>query len=502
MDLLSWIPRTSPIGKLINGDPAGKDDDPAYAGLNENQIRLLKGARRADAYAEDTNRVPLAQERLRAEWAAEEKAREAQIARTIATGNQLAPEDIDFAAKRGMNIPAQYLGPQSSAPLNPDQQQIIGAAQKYLAPGGPAKLTPERIQYGAKYGEVSDLTGLYNASKPSLTNVNGVMVDTSNAANAERYIPNVGEGRRYNPETGTIETIGGYDDARARSEGRVAGATEGARQAATLQYAGAITGAQEGAKAQYDLVDVTLGDGTTIKLPRSVVLSGQTVQTPDGASQVPFMASRSPVAEGTDQGFIAANNRRIEAAQAGAQSAGTIKQNALLLRSLGDNIQGGNFAPLKGAGASLLKSLGVVGEDSQLASYAADVNLFGKIAGQQVLANIKQFGSNPTEGERKFAMELGQTVTDPQAVTGAVSAMSIAGANKAQDYWQFVQNYKGDPRKLDDEYKKASPYGRYGIFADPEMQSEVVRMGGKVQRNPKTGEIRIVLPDGSIVGAN
>lgn len=141
---MDWINRTSMLGKIVYGDPSGKDDDPAYEGLNDNQKTIMRRARYADAYGRDTGRFTAHEMQVREALTAKQQAEADALLRQAAVGVTLTPEQIDTVAKSGRTVPPQFLGPQASpgVVLNPAQETLIGAIKNYAAPT--SQYTPTR----------------------------------------------------------------------------------------------------------------------------------------------------------------------------------------------------------------------------------------------------------------------------------------------------------------------------------------------------------------------
>lgn len=177
---------------------------------------------------------------------------------------------------------------------------------------------------------------------------------------------------------------------------------EGAQNVAA-GMAGAVTGAQEQAKASWDLVTVPIG-GRTVMLPRAVAAPLLTRQF-GGQADLPndFGRTRAPEDAAAAQALAVARANAqgdVEAGRTARRAAIPAQVDALdnMERLLPDVISGfGADARLQAA-----RMLAATGNEDAKRKVAATETFINQ--GRILVANIiKTFGSNPTEGERKFA---------------------------------------------------------------------------------------------------
>lgn len=120
--------------------------------------------------------------------------------------------------------------------------------------GGIANMSLDKLAKFKLMG--ADLTDIYKLSRPNLTNVNGTLVDSTDPANANRYVADPTKGFGFNPATNSVSVLPGFLKANADIEG---GKAE----------------VQEAAKAKYDPFTFTpKGASNPVLTTRGAVVSG------------------------------------------------------------------------------------------------------------------------------------------------------------------------------------------------------------------------------------
>lgn len=227
----------------------------------------------------------------------------------------------------------------------------------------------------------------------NLSNVNGHMIDTQDPGNANRFVPQVGEGQRLlydsqgNP---VIQNIDGYTQAIGGRERAVSDA----RNASTASYAGvtaeASAAGQGRGAAPYALETITGPDGSPITTSRAQILQGGPIYGQSPAEQAYAVDSAKNQAEQED--------RREERASAAVRMLPTLDRMEQLL----PEVIAGVGADWRQTGARVLGSLG----NREAAARASATEVFQNEARQVVAQIIGTFGANPTEGERKYAEQM------------------------------------------------------------------------------------------------
>lgn len=211
----------------------------------------------------------------------------------------------------------------------------------------------------------------------NLQNVNGSMVDTQDPRNANRFVPDVGEGQ---------ELV--YDQNGQPMVRNI----QGSVQAGAYREA-ANTGAREAATAPYRFVNVPTPNGAPATMSVQAA-AGQTFmgQAPADAAAANTYATTNAVNQAE-----AAETRRV----AGSAASRMIPTLYSMEQRLPDVIAG------LGSGYRRLGNqvLGAMGNDDAQARVTA-TETFENEARQIVTQIIRSFGTNPTEGERRYAEQM------------------------------------------------------------------------------------------------
>ena len=114
--------------------------------------------------------------------------------------------------------------------------------------------------------------------------------------------------------------------------------------------------------------------------------------------------------------------------------------------SLADSINGTKFTNLTSEAAGYLRALPWVGD--KFDSYVADVSLFNRDRANMVLRGLSNVKGNANESENRVVSQASVSVTDPKVATKYVAALEMAAADKDLARQNFVENFKGDPGKI------------------------------------------------------
>lgn len=309
--------------------------------------------------------------------ATQEAARKAEALRKLQ--QFLSPQSAAAGAQVNPNAPLGAAGPSTSVPSLRDAAPALMAAQQAGIPIGDYislldKAGPNvEVSGGVAYDPRNTAPGTRIGT--NLTNNNGFMVDAQNPANANQYFPDLEPGQRprydQNGQIIGVEAIPGAIDTVAAREG-------------------AISGARSAAQAPYQFLSSTDASGRPILTAASNVAGG----TLAGVDPV-AMDSRSRQASAADASLVELR----DAVQAGRGQLDTITN----LRQLLPDIIEGPGANLRLQAARLLAASGNESARRQVTA----TETFQNQARYVVKDLIRAFGANPTEGERKYAEQMG-----------------------------------------------------------------------------------------------
>lgn len=226
---------------------------------------------------------------------------------------------------------------------------------------------------------------------PKLTNVNGLMIDENNPENEERFIPQFDKGQEpLRDSAGRIVAVRNMD---------------GSIQAAA-DMAGAVAGAQERAKAGFDVIEVPQADGTMRTVTRGQAVAGLTGQGGAPAGGAPAgggfgMRPSTAQTKGAETLAVGQANRQLEEPVKEAARASQLSALDEMEALLPDVVAGfGADARIQ-----LDRAKAAAGDKDAQRRVAATQTYLNQ--GRVLVAQIiKTFGSNPTEGERKFTEQM------------------------------------------------------------------------------------------------
>lgn len=259
-------------------------------------------------------------------------------------------------------------------------------------------LTPDLLAAQAAGVDISDYVSLLDKAGPNiqvangvaydtrgtapgsrvgvdLTNVNGTLIDTQNAANANRFVPEVGEGQELVYDANgrpMIRNIAGSVDARAIQEA-------------------AVSGARSAAQAPYQFVQTEGPNGEKITAAASQ-LAGGMVRGQGTADRV--------LAQGRATNQIATEQAQNEQARTDRGNLPVLEEALTLLPNV-----------ITGAGANARlqfdRAKAALG-DQEAAQRVAATETFQSTTGRAVLAVARQLGSGSgiTNADREFAQKI------------------------------------------------------------------------------------------------
>lgn len=153
--------------------------------------------------------------------------------------------------------------------------------------------------------------------------------------------------------------------------------------------------------------------------------------------------------------------------------------------SLADSINGTKFTNLTSEAAGYLRALPWVGD--KFDSYVADVSLFNRDRANMVLRGLSNVKGNANESENRVVSQASVSVTDPKISTKYIAALEMAAADKDVARQNFVENFKGDPGKIQTAWASSPDNPR--IYNHPKVDQFLTE---QIQANPA----KPVLPAG------
>jgi hypothetical protein len=247
-------------------------------------------------------------------------------------------------------------------------------------------------------------------------NINGFLRDVNDPNNVNQYIPDLSPGEEpvYGPN-GNIVGVRNIDGS-IEALGQRTRATSDAQNASRASYAGVEAAAAASGRAPFEVERVVGPNGETITIPRSELLAagGMRGQTP----------AEAIVAEGTATNQVAAaetNRARASAAMRVLPTLDTME------RLLPDVITGFN------ADLELQTARATAGINPTARRRATATQTFQNEARQVVAGILPMFGTNPTEGERRYAEQMsGADVSyTPDALQEGINLARARAAREA-----------------------------------------------------------------------
>lgn len=355
------------------------------------------------------------------------------------------------------SLPAPQGPPAAPAPMSAAPQEMPPAPQAMPAASAPAQNplgpTPQEIaliRQAAQSGDPGQLAWAqqtwgeiqmrmatppeiniaiapdgtpYNTNDPTtlgqrfrrVENINGFLRDLNDPNNVGTYLPDLqpGEEPVYGPNgnivgvrniDGSIEALG----ARER-------ATADAANASRASYAGVTAGAEAAARAPYQFVNVPSPTGAPTTMSAATA-AGQVFQGQSPAEAV--------IAEGTARNQVAAAETQRARASAAMRVLPTLDKMEELLPDVISGIT---------ADIELQTARATAGINPTARRRATATQTFQNEARQVVAGILPMFGTNPTEGERKYAEQMsGADVSyTPEALQEGINLARARAAREA-----------------------------------------------------------------------
>lgn len=263
----------------------------------------------------------------------------------------------------------------------------------------------------------------YNTNDPStlnrrfrnVENINGFLVDTNDPNAVGAYRPDLepGEEPVYD-RSGNIVGVRNLSGA-IQARGERGRADADAQNASRASYAGAIAGNEAAARAPYQFVNVQSPTGAPITMSAASAAGGVF------QGQTPADAIR---AEGAARGEVEAETSRRTRASAALRVLPTLDN---MERLLPDVIAG------YGADQRLDLARATAGVNADARRRAAATQTFQNEARQVVSGILPMFGTNPTEGERKYAEQMSGADVNytPEALQEGINLARARAAREA-----------------------------------------------------------------------
>jgi hypothetical protein len=261
---------------------------------------------------------------------------------TASPATDPASVDQQLLAAGKVGIPSEAFGGpniQQSPGHVPSAEEFAPTAARAVAMGAdPSKFlemikaAEPSIQYvNGVAVDMHDRNSIGKRVGVNLSNVNNRMVDTQNPDNANLTVPQVDKGQVVNYDARGVPI--GVANLPGNAE-------------AQAQVAGSVTGAQERNKAAYDLVDVPMPNGSTIKMPRLRAVNSLTGAAPGGPGATGGLGvSQAPGDKAYDEDAGKAEAGRFQSyVNAGTQAPAKIAQYQQIDKLLGD-FEGGRLGP-------------------------------------------------------------------------------------------------------------------------------------------------------------
>ena len=367
------------------------------------------------------------------------------------------PNTLDDALLSGP-LPMPQGAAAAAAPMAAAPQVMPAAPQAMAAPSAPAQNlrgpTPQEIaliQQAAQSGDPGQLAWAeqtwgeiqmrmatppeidiavapdgttYNRLDPAsinrrfarVENINGFLRDVNDPNNVNQYIPDLSPGEEpvYGPN-GNIVGVRNIDGS-IEALGQRTRATSDAQNASRASYAGVEAAAAASGRAPFEVERVVGPNGETITIPRSDLLAAGGMR-----GQAPAEAI---VAEETARYQVAAAETNRARASAAMRVLPTLDKMEELLP---DVITGFN------ADLELQTARATAGINPTARRRATATQTFQNEARQVVAGILPMFGTNPTEGERKYAEQMsGADVSyTPEALQEGINLARARAAREA-----------------------------------------------------------------------
>lgn len=267
--------------------------------------------------------------------------------------------------------------------------------------------------------------------------------------------------------------------------------------------AATVAGAQASAKTPYELTEVKLADGRTIKVPVSYLTdqnpqAPQTTQPGQQPGQVPqqrinpFGQGQTTTGEERQKGIAKSSNEYVD--QLRSSASGAIEQNRML-DELDKSLQSftpGKAAALRKAVAQWKVQIGIASDEDKTIASSAETG--DKITGQLVSNALRRLSARPSQME--FQIFKDQYVPNlqmtPQGAQQVIQFMRQVNNLDAQKYEQFNQWKRSQPqdvdyRDFDLTWNRTAPFlplGAPSSFPQPNLIKDAVNSGTQQAPQP------------------
>jgi hypothetical protein len=387
---------------------------------------------------------------------------------------------IDEAAMRNPNIPRVF-----------DASAFARNIAPVLAGGSP-KTALEIAQMAAPVSgeggiQTNRFTGQITGSLPVLKDDTQTQFDTSTG----RFGMQPVEGALSTRAQLTLPTLAQGEtfvfDANRNPVGimNAAGAVQ-----ALKERVGAETTAEEAAKSEFDLVDVTMPDGSVERITRAeaIRMRGGDPNQPQGTGRV--VSQLSPAQRAVQDEF----QETLKGARTGFETArrrsGTIEQ----LRNALNNpdFDTGAFTPQRASLTNALASFGLTGDRAN--SYLGSATSFRQGVNDLTMGSLAELVGAISNFEIDFSQKRFGTLTDPkEANQFALDLLEAKDKRNIAYYNYLLKNPSPDAA----ERWLESPEGQRQLFEDPKLLKWLPQR--TIPSGPDKGKTAYELPNGDFV---
>jgi hypothetical protein len=261
----------------------------------------------------------------------------------------------------------------------------------------------------------------------------------------------------------------------------VAGAIKSLQERVSAQ-----TTAEEAAKSEFDLVDITMPDGSKQKVTRAEYIR-RTGGEPGKAQGAPGLTTELSPAQQAVQGEF---QKTLDSARGGFETArrraGTIQQLRNAINS--PDFETGFFTNQKAALTNMLASLGVTGDRAN--AFLRNATSFRQGVNDLTMSSLAELVGAISNFEINFSQNRFGTITDPTEANQFALDLLEAKDRIASDYYNFLLK---NPSADAVEKWRQSEQGSRNLFEDPKLRKWLEKR--VVQSGPNKGKTAYLLPD-------
>jgi hypothetical protein len=249
---------------------------------------------------------------------------------------------------------------------------------------------------------------------------------------------------------------------------------------------GAETRAQEAAKSEFDLVDITMPDGSKQKVTRAEYIR-RTGGEPGQAQGAPGLTTELSPAQQAVQGEF---QKTLDNARGGFETArrrtGTIQQLRNAINS--PDFETGFFVNQKAALTNMLASIGVTGERAD--AFLRNATSFRQGVNDLTMSSLAELVGAISNFEINFSQQRFGTITDPTEANQFALDLLEAKDRIATDYYNFLLK---NPSADAIEKWRESEQGSRNLFEDPKLRKWLDKE--VIQSGPDKGKTAYRIPD-------